>query len=195
MSRDLDVLGTRETLRAIALVSGAKARLFPLKPPSSEIGVVTGHDAAGRLLLVEVLRYVHGANNEELVEYQATLAVRGIPVRVPGPVVLLQAKIANAADLPQEGRQDLRHVAILARLMPAYLAELEQETVAGRMSERQLVNVYERLLGVATPAAAGRVLASLGLAAGDLFPAESGAAPAKIKTFREKRLRKCAKGG
>jgi hypothetical protein len=35
---------------------------------------------------------------------------------VPGPIALLQAKIANVIDLKQAGRQDGRHGAILAHL-------------------------------------------------------------------------------
>ena len=38
--------------------------------------------------------------------------------KVPGPIALLQAKIANVVDLKQNCRQDARHVIILTRLLP-----------------------------------------------------------------------------
>ena len=112
VSRDVDVLGDRQTLTALAKIAGTKPQFFPVKPPTNEIGVVVAKDQQGRPLLIEVLRFVHGVPNEELREPAYTVALGKTQVQVPSPIALLQAKIANVADLAQTGRQDARHVLI-----------------------------------------------------------------------------------
>ena len=190
MSRDVDVLGDRETLTALAKVIGAKPQFFPLKPPTNEIGVVIAHDATGQPLLVEVLRTVHGVTNHELSEsaYAMALGERKIRVQVPDPITLLKAKIANVADLAQSGRQDARHVVILAQLMPAFLADLVHSCTQGRLDERGVIKHLENLLSVVTEAKAKRVLAGLKITPSDLFSGLSAGDLPKVAAFVTKRL-------
>jgi hypothetical protein len=142
VSRDVDVLGDRQTLTELAKVVGAKPQFFPLKPPTNEIGVVIAHDSTGQPLLVEVLRTVHGVTNEELHASAFTMAIGAnhVPVQVPEPIALLKAKIANVSDIAQNGRQDGRHVVILVHLMPAFLTDLISAATQGRITERDLVD-------------------------------------------------------
>jgi hypothetical protein len=190
VSRDADVLGDRETLVALAKLAGAKPQFFPLRPPSNEVGVVIAKDANGSPMLIEVLRHVHGATNEELREPAYTLALgeAGVRVQVPGPIALLQAKIANAFDLKQEGRQDARHVIILVRLLPAYLADLDRSAIEGRMDERKLIQFLEHLLAVATGPKGRSVLGKLNLDPRNLFTSLSPDHLPKLRSFLEKRL-------
>src|ERR1700679_2694865 len=150
VSRDVDVLGDRETLEALGKLAGTKPQFFPVRPPTNEIGVVIAKDHNGLPLLVEVLRYVHGVTNAELRDPVYTLALGETHVQVPSPIALLQAKIANVADITQTGRQDARHVVILAQVLPAYLEDLQKAVVEGRMEERKLIEFLERLLAVVT---------------------------------------------
>ena len=53
VSRDVDVLGDRETLTMLATLAGTKPQFFPLRPPSNEIGVVIAKDSNGLPLLIE----------------------------------------------------------------------------------------------------------------------------------------------
>jgi len=161
VSRDVDVLGDRETLRELGRLAGTKPQFFPPKPPSNEVGVVIAKDANGEALLIEVLRYVRGPTNEELSSPVYTMMLGSTTVRVPGPIALLQAKIANMVEIEQTGRQDGRHALILTRVMPAYLEDLRTATVAGRMVERKLIGLLERLLAVVSTKAAVRVFAEL----------------------------------
>jgi hypothetical protein len=190
VSRDADVLGDRETLSALAKLAGAKPQFFPLRPPSNEVGVVIAKDANGSPLLIEVLRYVHGATNEELREPAYTLALgkNQVKVQVPGPIALLQAKLANVADLNQAGRQDARHVIILTRLLPSYLEELRKSTIEGRMEERKLIQFLERLLVVTMSKNARKVFAELNLNPAHLFSRLSPDSLPKVRAFLEKRL-------
>ena len=141
-------------------------------------------------MLIEVLRYVYGATNEELREPAYTLAIGAeqVRVQVPGPIALLQAKLANVADLKQTGRQDARHVRILARILPAYLGDLHQAAVAGRMEERKLIEFLERLLAIVTTAGRRKILRELKLDVREFFTGLDVYPLPKLRAFLEKRL-------
>jgi hypothetical protein len=190
VSRDVDVLGDRETLEALGKLTGVKPQFFPLRPPSNEVGVVIAKDASGLPLLIEVLRHVHGVSNEELREPAYTLVIGERPVRVqvPGPIALLQAKIANLADLKQTGRQDARHVRILARLLPAYLGDLQKAAAEGRMDERKLIAFLERLLAIVTTKGSRKVLRALKVDAREFFIGLDAKKLPRLRAFLEKRL-------
>jgi hypothetical protein len=190
VSRDADVLGDRETLSALGTLAGVRPQFFPLRPPSNEVGVVIAKDVNGSPMLIEVLRYVHGVSTEELREPAYTLALgeKQIRVQVPGPIALLQAKIANVVDLKQTGRQDARHVIILTRLLPAYLEDLRRSAVEGRMDERKLLRFLDQLLAVVTTKNGRKVFAELKIDAGKLFSDLDSATLPKLKAFLEKRL-------
>ncbi len=190
VSRDADVLGDRETLKALGKLVGSKPQFFPLRPPSNEVGVVIAKDASGQPLLIEVLSSVHGVSNEELGEPVYTMAIGegGVRVQVPGPITLLKAKIANLADLAQTGRQDSRHVVILARLIPAYLGDLQKAASEGRLEERKLLGFLEQLLAIATSKSGKKALEQLKIEPLILFTMpEVGKLP-KLQAFIEKRL-------
>lgn len=190
VSRDVDVLGDRETLEILGKLAGAKPQFFPLRPPSNEVGVVIAKDANGLPLLIEVLRYVHGISNEELREPAYTLALgeRQVRVRVPGPIALLQAKIANVADLKQAGRQDARHVHILARVLPAYLEDLRKAAADGRLNERKLVEFLEQLLAILTVNPGRKVFSQFNIDANSLFVGLTANGLPKLQAFLDRRL-------
>lgn len=188
VSRDVDVLGDRETLAALGKLAGTKPQFFPVKPPTNEIGVVIAKDHNGLPLLIEVLRYVHGVSNEELREPVYTVEVGETHVQVPGPIALLQAKIANVADISQPGRQDARHVVILAQVLPAYLEDLQKAVVEGRMEERKLIEFLERLLAVVTAEKARKVFKQLQLDARSLFTGLGHEKLPKLRRFIDKRM-------
>ncbi len=188
VSRDVDVLGDRETLEALGKLAGTKPQFFPVKPPTNEIGVVIAKDRNGRPLLIEVLRYVHGVTNAELRDPVYTLSVGENHVQVPSPIALLQAKIANVADLAETGLQDARHVAILAQVLPAYLEDLRKAVIDGRTKERKLIEFLERLLAVVTTKKARAVLKGLQLDARALFAGLGHEKLPKVRALLAKRL-------
>src|SRR3954464_1402342 len=51
VSRDVDVLGDRDTLTSLGKVAGTKPQFFPLRPPTNEVGVVIAKDPNGLPLL------------------------------------------------------------------------------------------------------------------------------------------------
>lgn len=190
VSRDADVLGDRATLKLLGKLAGAKPQFFPSKPPSNEVGVVIASDATGAPLLIEVLRYVNGASNEELRQpaYEFALGEDQVRVQAPGPIALLQAKIANLAGINQHGRQDGRHVVILARIMPAYLEDLRALVEKGGLDERQLIEFLERLLAAVTSPPGRKACADLRFTPLDLFAELKSAGLPKLRAFLERRL-------
>ena len=188
MSSDVEVLGDRETLTALGRVTGAKPQFFSVKPPTHAVGVLIAKDSQGASAPDRGLRDVHGVSNEELREPVYTVALGDVQVQVPSPIAILPAKIANVADLAQSGRQDARHVLILARLLPAYLRDLQRAALAGEMPERRLIDYLERLLGVVTLAKAKKVLKSLKIDPAGFFAGLGDQRLPKQAAFLEKRL-------
>ncbi len=190
VSRDADVLGDRETLEVLGRLAGATPQFFPHKPPTNEIGVVIARDSTGAPLLIEVLRYVNGATNAELREpaYEFVIGENQAVVQTPGPIALLQAKVANFTDLKQVGRQDGRHVLILARVMPAYLEDLRASACARRMDERTFLDFLERLLAVVTSTSGRKAFTELKIEPRDIFAELRPEGLSKLQAFLDKRL-------
>lgn len=192
VSRDADVLGDRATLERLGKTARKKPQFFPLKPPSNEVGVVVAKDAAGAPLLIEVLRHIKGATNEELRDpvYEFAIGASETRVLVPGPIILLQAKATNLCEIKQTGRQDARHVLILVRLLPAYLDDLCNAVTAGRVEERVLINALEQLLRILLSKHGRKVCADLKIDPQGLFSELNPARLPKLERFLMKRLPK-----
>lgn len=174
VSADADILGNRQTLEALGRVAKIRPQFFPLKPPSNEVGVITIPGPDGNALLVEVLRSVHGVSEAELRKpaYLFELGESNTQVLVPGPIALLRAKIANAHDLKQVGRQDLKHVRILVRVLPRYLQQLADTAGAdttGQLTERMVIDYCESLLKLLQTSKSKKVFANLALSRGAIF--------------------------
>ena len=77
---------------------------------------------------------------------------------------------------------------ILARLLPAYLEDLRQSAVEGRLEERKLIHFLDRLLAIVTARSGRKVFAELKIDAGKLFSDLNPDKLPKLKAFLEKRL-------
>jgi len=133
---------------------------------------------------------VNGASNEELRKpaYLFALGEDGARVQAPGPIALLRAKVAIFADINQTGRQDGRHVLILARIPPAYLGDLQTSAREGRMTERKLIDLLDQLLSVVVSLAGRKACAELKIDPQTLFSSLVADGLPKVKSFLEKRL-------
>ena len=95
-------------------------------------------------LLIEVISSVNGLTREELSDPDVLELRPGHVYRVPSPVTLLKAKLANVAKIDQTRRQDVRHVQMLIPCVCEYLREYwHVRALAGKISERQLTNLLE----------------------------------------------------
>jgi len=192
VSRDIDVLGNKATLLEIAGLLEAEPHFFPMRPPTNEVGYIVLNNQAGRPIPIEVLSHVHGVKNEELQtpSYSMTIGDSTTTVQVPGPVVLLKAKIANTADISQTGRQDKRHVQILMRLLPAYLTDVYSSVKKFTIKDRDFLNLLEKLIKIMTSDKGKKVLSKLNIDPITVFNELTPEAGTKIHSFITKRLPK-----
>lgn len=190
VSRDVDVLGDRNTLKEIAELAGLKPTFFSLKPPSNEVGYIAPKDSEDQSLLIEVLRWVNGASEQELLADAVIFSIGSgnVHVQVPSPVALLKAKLSNLQSINQRGRQDAKHVFILFRVIPFYLKDLIKSIEAGKRSERDVVNLLGRLLDIITEAPATDIFAALQLNPHDLFDRIPTQNMPKVHAFKTQQL-------
>jgi hypothetical protein len=192
VSRDIDILGNKTTLLEIAGKLGVEPHFFPMRPPTNEVGYIVSSNHSGKPIPIEVLTHVHGIKNEELQAptYSMSIGDSTTTVQVPGPVALLKAKIANTADIPQEGRQDKRHVQILMCLLPAYLDDVYSSVQNFTIKERDFLNLLEKLIEVMTSDKGKRVLGESNADPRAVFDGLNPEIGTKTHSFIKKRLPK-----
>jgi len=197
VSRDIDVLGNRDTLREIAILVGLRPNFFPLKPPSNEVGYVAPKDEADEPFLIEVLKWVNGVTGDELMTDSVIIGIgsKKVPVRVPSPVMLLKAKLANLDSINQHGRQDAKHVYILFRLLPYYLNDLVASVEVGKRTEREIVNILGTLLDIVSEARNQTSIKKLQLDSAELFKELPKNGLAKITSFTKHQLKRVFPSG
>jgi hypothetical protein len=120
--------------------------------------------------------------------YLFALGESEVRVQVPSPIALFRAKIANLADLKQTGRQDGRHVLILARVLPAYLEDLGKSVREGKLSERKFVDFLARLLAVLVSKNGRKACTDLQLLPQEVFAELATTGLPKVKAFITQRL-------
>ncbi|HZZ19216.1 MAG TPA: hypothetical protein VFE25_07605 [Opitutaceae bacterium] len=190
VSRDADVLGDRETLLELGKIIGVKPRFFPLKPPKNEVGVVISADSEGSPILIEVLRNLNGVTNEELREpsYLVAIGDSQTQVRIPGPIALLKAKIANVVSIKQTDRQDGRRIVILSRVIPEYLKDIQAVARTGSINEGEVLKLLEQLIDVISGPAQEKVLSEVGISRISLFSSVKADSLPKVENFLRSRL-------
>ncbi len=190
VSADIDLLGTRKTVASIAKKAGVEPVYFPMVPPTNEIGVIVAENNKNQKIIIEVLDSIYGITNDTLNKHIYTLSIENsdILVQVPSPIALLKAKIANISDLSQKNRQDKKHVQVLAKLMPGYLASLQKSVNNGRIKEREMLDLLEFLLTIITTKKGVKVFEVLHINRNDLFLKINKKTSSKIVSFITKRL-------
>ncbi len=140
-SKDLDLWGPKEILDSLAQKYGVEVTLSP--PRSPGIGYVM--IPKGNLQIkVELLTGVNGLRRAEL-ENTFDLVIQGTEVRVLDAISCLKAKIANAANIDQTNRQDVKHVQIMKICAHEFAKDLIVLGDQKQASERLVVNRLEDL--------------------------------------------------
>ena len=76
----------------------------------------------------------------------------------------------------------------VARILPAYLEDLRQAAVAGRMEERMLIEFLVRVLAIVTNASSRKILRELKVDVREFFAGLDATPLPKLRAFLEKRL-------
>lgn len=137
-SKDLDVVGTNNLLEA--LHKRFKGRLTRSEPRSPVFGRLDIPQPGGGFLRVEVLHTVLGLDAKDLAR-TVRIEIEGVTGRIPLPHLILKAKLANAALIDQEGRQDVKHARMMLLCVRAFIVELSGKRRAELLGKRALVNL------------------------------------------------------
>jgi len=188
VSRDVEVLGDRETLTALGRVTGAKPQFFSVKPPTHAVGVLIAKDSQG------ASAPDRGAARRAW-RFQRGTAGAGLHGRVGRRA---GTGTQPDRDPPGEDRQRRGPCVVRSSGCPAWvdsraapaglLAGLARAALAGEMPERRLIDYLERLLGVVTLAKAKKVLKSLKIDPAGFFAGLGDERLPKQAAFLEKRL-------
>lgn len=146
-SKDLDLVGTMELLNRLQRrFSGVVLRSEPRSPVLGRLEIPGKN---GGVLKIEVLHTVLGLDAQDLAR-TIDLQAGAILGRVPMPQLVLKAKIANAALIKQEGRQDEKHVRMMILCVAAFNRELLENHRLGALGDRPVVNLLEEIREIVT---------------------------------------------
>jgi hypothetical protein len=144
-SKDLDLVGSMGLLDR--LHGSHKGVLTRSEPRSPVLGRLDVERDGGGFLRVEVLHMVKGLNAKDLARTME-LGVEGVVARVLLPHLILKAKIENSESIPQEGRNDVKHVHMMILCVRAFIEEFAGFVREERVSERSLINLLEEILEI-----------------------------------------------
>lgn len=188
-SSDCDVVADQDWLRLVAEKTGLQYKTFKAGVASPEVGMLVVPLPTGETM-IQVLRTVKGVRIEQAVDNSLLVQLNGDTYRVMHPIVLLQAKLANALELDQRNRQDIKHVKMLCHCVRAFLWSQIEETMQGNLDPRACVGFLEETAKVITSDKAHQVAKKHGLSFLNILPVESLPvyAPKAIVNFAEKRV-------
>lgn len=146
-SKDLDLVGSWELLSR--LHEAHQGTIRRSEPRSPVLGRIDIEREGGGLLRVEVLHEVKGLDARDL-ERTMEVGVGRVVARVLMPHLILKAKIENAASIPQEGRNDVKHVHMMILCVRAFIREFAGYVGEGRSSDRALINFLEETFSIST---------------------------------------------
>ncbi len=150
LSKDADLFGERPAIEAQAVPKGWAVQYYGI-PRQMAVALITKDLPDGEQLRVEVLRSVYGLGPRDLATTLLVEISPGRVYRLPSPIILLKAKIANTHDLVKKERpQDLKHVRMLVIICAHFLRDLHASVLAGATPERTPINTLHALRAVSS---------------------------------------------
>lgn len=182
-SEDIDFKGNREDVELIA----RQLNLRPVFPHPREMTALAGAIPfrIGRLSSnIEVVRSIPGAPSSAE-KAAVEIEWNGKQLRLLDPVSLFASKLELFATIPQDNRQDARHLGILVRCVRCFLAELLGEVHQGSVQSRQWLRIVGYVLKISSTKSATRTASKLDLSWQDALPWEAirGSKDPKIARF------------
>jgi hypothetical protein len=144
VSKDADIFGDRTLAQKLADAAGWEIRFFH-EPRTIAVAVLIKRRGKGEALTVEVLRSVRGLTQKELADTDLVELRPGHIYRIPSPVRLLKAKLANLHEIKPVRPQDIRHVHLLVILTQEYLYDFHRRVADKQVSQRSLINALHEL--------------------------------------------------
>ena len=181
-SEDIDFKGNRSDVERIA----KQLNLPPVFPDRREMTSLAGaipFRIGGIASNIEVVRRIPGAPPSA---EQAAIEAEwnGKRLRLLDPVSLFASKLKLYATVPQNDRQDARHLRILLLCVRCFLGELLEELDLGTLRSRHWLNLVGFVLKITSTKSAERIASELGLAWRDVLPWEAMAASKDPKVMQ-----------
>lgn len=146
-SEDLDFYGGRLEVISCRDALQGEARLSQDFDPSPNSGLVLVK-RQDLNLRIDFLASVYGLNDAEIestaVQFSGQEQLAGVNIRVLHPILCLEGKLRALRGLPQQGRQDLKHVKMAIFCLREFLSDFCQ-----RSEPRSGLKLVERTLGSA----------------------------------------------
>lgn len=118
---------------------------------------------------IDIMTNVYGIPQARLKQLmERSLEIQGI--RVIDPIFLFLSKCHCLLGLDQTDRQDEKHLRILRFLIPEHLKGLIEETIAGHLTQRALINELKLLQTILKTNRVKRALQQIGPDPADLIP-------------------------
>lgn len=148
-SKDCDVLGDAQLLQELGKRKQLPVQKYPPGQASHCVGYLYEPGDPDKEPVIEVLSGICGLPRNEMADPIQVRLDNDTVFRVLNPVDLLRAKLANVAQIPQEGRQDLRHVKMLVPCVRCYISHVHQEAVSGESADRKLImRLLRKCIGI-----------------------------------------------
>lgn len=167
-SKDCDIWVDYKTLQKISDI--LDGRLIKSESPiDGQIGIFTSYDDPDKKM--DLLSGVFGILPSEIEKVCRRVYSLG-DYRVIDPLYLFKGKCHNYLHLPQSGRNDKKHVAMLVLVMPRHIAMLLDfaQDDSSALTARQLVKEIKFLMSFAKDSSVRETLKDFGLTMKDLLP-------------------------
>jgi hypothetical protein len=188
-SEDIDFQGSREDVRAIALQLGSVA-IFPRPVEMTALAGMIPFKRGDLKSQIEVVASVPGVPAKLLQETALEATWEKHQIRVIDPISLLCAKAHLALKVPQKGRRDADHLAIMVLCVRAFLKEASYKVDGGSLPARNWLAAVERVLTLSESTTGARTARRFGTDWNEVLPLkeiERSGAP-QIVSFRNRRL-------
>ncbi len=144
-SEDIDFQGSREDVRAVASLLGSVA-IFPRPVEMTALVGMVPFKRGDIKSQIEVVSSVPGVPAKLLQETALEATWENHLIRVIDPISLLCAKAHLALKVPQEGRRDADHLAIMVLCVRAFLRGALHKVEGGSLPARNWLAAVERVL-------------------------------------------------
>jgi len=184
-SEDLDFYGGRaEALSCSKVIPGTKATLNDGHDPSPNAGVLFCPLQGGKLR-IDILTTIYGLKTKDVVRTAPLLQKGTISIHVLHPLHCLIGKTMSLANLPQQERQDEKHLTLAILFVRAFLRDL-----LAQGEVRSVLNMIEEIYRVARTNEALRVFERHALEIEKCIPWEDmkSSPKAAVRALIQKRL-------
>ena len=168
-SKDCDIWVNYAAFQYIRTKTGIGKLVVGTSPADGQLGILSLDTSPA--VTVDLMTSVYGVPQETLPRLMERALVIG-DIRVIDPIFLFQSKCCCLLGLDQIGRQDEKHVRMLALLLPAHFQGLLGEASEGHITQRALINELKLLKAILKLQKVRQALQNIGTDPATLFPAK-----------------------